>query len=159
MKDIVIDTAVPADAEVIYGLILDLAQYEHLEKEVTATIEDIRGLFFGKRPFAEAIIARHQGEPVGFATFYHNVSTFAGRPGMFLEDLFVKPGHRHCGVGKALFRHVTRLAQARGCNCMEWMALEWNKPALEFYHQMGAHVRSGWVTLRLDAFSLAKTAE
>lgn len=135
-----------------------LARYERLEHEVTSTADDIRTLLFGPRPFAEAVIARCQGEPVGFALFFHNASTFAGKPGLFLEDLFVKPEFRRRGIGHALIQHVAALAQARGCCRMEWVALDWNRPALDFYDRIGARVRKGWVVLRLEGAPLARLA-
>lgn len=158
MSDLTIEPATPADAETIHELILALARYERLEGEVTATVADTRELLFGSRPFAEALLARRDGEPIGFAVYFHNVSTFAGRPGLYLEDLFVKPEHRHGGVGTALLQHLAGVARARGCARMEWMALDWNRPALEFYRKMGAQIRAGWVTLRLDGPALEKVA-
>jgi GNAT superfamily N-acetyltransferase len=153
-----ISVATPADAGVVHELLLALARYERLEGEVTATVDDIRALLFGPRLFAEAVIARWQGEPVGLAVFFHNVSTFAGKPGLFLEDLFVKPDSRRRGVGKALLRYVAELAQVRGCRRMEWIALDWNRPALDFYDGVGARIRKGWVVLRLEDAALANLA-
>lgn len=158
MTEIEIAQATSSDAGVVHELVLALARYERLEGEVTAAVDEIHALLFGPRPFAEAIIARWQGEPVGFAVFFHNVSTFTGKPGLFLEDLFVKPEFRRRGVGHALLKCVAGLAQARGCQRMEWIALDWNRPALDFYKRIGAHERKGWVVLRLEADGLANLA-
>lgn len=159
VTEIEIQVATPADAGVIHELILALARYELLEGEVTATVEDIRSALFGPRPFAEAILARWQGEPVGFAVFYHNFSTFAGKPGLFLEDLFVKPESRRRGAGRAMLQYLAALARARGCRRMEWLALDWNHLALDFYGRLGARVRPGWVALRLEDTALARLAD
>jgi GNAT superfamily N-acetyltransferase len=155
MTELAINAATPDDAGVVHELVLALARYEHLEHEVTATVDDIRNLLTGLHPYAEAIIARWQGEPVGFALFFHNVSTFRGKPGIFLEDLFVKPEHRRRGIGRALLRHLAQIAVNRGCPRMEWTALDWNRPALDFYDQLGAHVRKDWLILRMEDPALA----
>ena len=158
MTELEIARATPADVGIVYELVMALARYENLESEVTATEEDLRALLFGLRPFAEAILARWQGQPVGFAVFFHNVSTFAGKPGLFLEDLFVKPDFRRQGIGHALLQYVAALAQARGCRRLEWIALDWNRPALDFYDRIGARRRKGWVVLRLENTALANLA-
>ena len=158
MTDIEIVAPAPADVSVVHELILALARYERLEHEVTATVNDIRALLFGERPCAEALLARWHGEPAGFAVFFHNISTFAGQPGFFLEDLFVKPEYRRRGIGGALLKHVAGLAQTRGCRRMEWVALDWNRPALEFYNRLGARVREGWTVLRLEGAALHNLA-
>jgi GNAT superfamily N-acetyltransferase len=150
MSEISITAASAEDAGVVHALVLALARYEKLEHEVTATVDDIRSLLLGPRPLAEAIIAWHQGNPVGLAVFFHNISTFAGKPGLFLEDLFVQPEHRRKGIGRALFQHVAQLAKSRGCRRLEWIVLDWNQPALDFYDGIGARVRDGWMVLRLE---------
>ena len=158
MTELEIVPATPAHLGVLHELVLALARYENLEGEVTATEDDPRNLLFGPRPFAEAILALWQGEPVGFAVFFHNVSTFVGKPGLFLEDLFVKPEFRRCGIGRGLLAHVAGLAAARGCRRLEWIALDWNQPALNFYDRIGARDRKGWKVLRLEDTALATLA-
>ena len=158
MDDIEIRPAGIGDVATIYGLVLDLARYERLEAEFTASEEDLRALLFGPRPFAEAILARAADQAAGFAVFFHNVSTFAGKPGLFLEDLYVRPEFRRRGIGQALLRFVAGLALARGCRRMEWMALDWNRPALDLYARAGARVRESWVTLRLEGAALENLA-
>jgi len=150
--------ATPGDAGTIHAFVLALARYERLASEVSATVDDIHRLLFGPRPYAEAVLARWRGVPVGFALFFHNVSTFAGQPGLFVEDLFVKPEFRRRGIGRALLRHLAGMAVARGCTRMEWMALDWNRPALDCYAALGARVRQGWVALRLDGDALTRLA-
>ena len=142
----------------VHELVVGLAQYAHLEHQVTATVEDIRRLLSGPRPYAEALLASRQGQTVGLALYFHNVSTFAGAPGVFLEDLFVKPEHRGHGVGRALLRAVAAVARDRGCRRLEWTALDWNKPALGFYERAGARVLKNWVVLRVDDDALARLA-
>ena len=158
MAELEIELATPDDVGVVHKLVLALARYERLEREVTASVGDTRELLFGPRPFAEALLARWLGEPAGLAVFFHNVSTFAGKPGLFLEDLFVKPEFRRRGVGKALLSHAATLARARGCRRLEWTALDWNRPALDFYGRLGARVCDGWVVLRLEGSALEELA-
>lgn len=154
VRELTITEATTDDVGTIHGFVLALARYEKLEHEATATVDDLRHLLFGSHRFADAVIARLQGQPVGFALFFHNVSTFAGKPGMFVEDLFVKPEYRCRGIGKALLQHIAGMAVARGCARMEWMALDWNHPALDCYAALGARVRKGWVVLRLEGSAM-----
>lgn len=153
-----IDAAQPADAPLIVDLVRELAGYERLLEEVVLTPEDIHRDLFGPRPYAEAAIARIAGEPVGFALWFHNYSTFAGRPGLYLEDLFVRPAFRGRGYGEALLRHLARVATARGCARFEWSVLDWNEPALAFYRKLGAVGMDGWTVHRVSGEALAALA-
>jgi len=144
-----IRTARPADAETLAQLIRELASYEKLEHEAQATAESIRTHLFGARPCAEALIAEVAGEPVGFALFFPNFSTFRGQPGIYLEDIFVQPAHRGRGLGKALFQAVAALAVERGCGRLEWAVLDWNAPAIGFYRGLGARPMDEWTLFRL----------
>jgi GNAT superfamily N-acetyltransferase len=142
--------AVEADVPVIVRLIKGLAEYEKLQDQAVATEEAIRDGLFGPRRFAEVVIAEDESAPVGFALFFHNYSTFLGKPGLYLEDLFVVPEARGKGVGKALLLHVKALAIARGCGRMEWSVLDWNAPAIGFYEKLGALVMDDWRICRLQ---------
>jgi GNAT superfamily N-acetyltransferase len=146
----------PDDAETLARLIRELAVYEQLEHEARATPESIRAHLFGPRPYAEAVIALAQGEPVGFALFFHNFSTFRGQPGIYLEDLFIRPDHRGRGLGKALLQTVAALAVERGCGRLEWAVLDWNEPAIGFYRGIGARPMDQWTLYRLDDDALAR---
>jgi GNAT superfamily N-acetyltransferase len=148
-------SATPADIPTLHALICDLAEFEKLRHAVTAAEADLRSALFGDRPSAEAILAEQAGEAVGFALFFRNYSTFVGKPGLYLEDLYVRPVARGSGVGKALFIEVARRAAERGCGRMEWMALDWNERAIRFYESMGARQMSDWRLFRLDAAGLA----
>ena len=150
--------ATPADVPIILGFIRELAAYEKLEHQVVATEDGLRTHLFGRRPAAEAVIAELDGAPVGFALFFHNFSTFLGRPGLFLEDLYVQPQARGRGVGRALLAHLARLAVERGCGRMEWNVLDWNQPAIGFYTKLGADVLPDWRTCRVAGESLARLA-
>jgi GNAT superfamily N-acetyltransferase len=141
--------AVEADVPLIVRLIKGLAEYEQLQEQAVATEEAIREGLFGARRFAEVVIAEEGGAPVGFALFFHNYSTFLGKPGLYLEDLFVVPEARGRGVGKALLLHLKELAIARGCGRMEWSVLDWNAPAIGFYEKLGAQVLDDWRICRL----------
>jgi GNAT superfamily N-acetyltransferase len=137
-------------------LIRALAEYERLSHEVVASAPDLAAALFGRRRVAEAALAEIDGEAVGFALFFHTYSTFVGKPGLYLEDLFVKPGHRRRGVGRALLRHLAALAVARGCGRFEWTALDWNKPALAFYQSLGAIPLAEWIIFRMSGEPLAR---
>lgn len=153
--------ATPGDVPVLLQLIRGLAEYEKLSGEVSATPEGLHAALFGTRPVAEAILARiehperQSGAAVGFALFFHNFSTFLGRPGIYLEDLFVLPEHRGKGIGKALLLHVVAIANERGCGRLEWAVLDWNRPAIEFYRRLGAREMNEWTIYRLTGEPLA----
>jgi len=143
-----------ADVPVVAELIWQLARFEKLESQVVLTEDLLEAGLFGPRPYAEAVIAEDDGEPIGFALFFHSFSTFLARPGLYLEDLFVLPVHRGQGVGRALLSHLARLAVERGCGRMEWAVLNWNKDAIRFYERLGAHPNSEWTVYRLDGEAL-----
>jgi GNAT superfamily N-acetyltransferase len=151
--------AVPADAALILSLIRELADYEKMLDQVTATEADIRTALFGSKPGAECIIAEHAGKPAGFALFFHNFSTFLGKPGIYLEDLYVKPELRGKGIGRMLLSHLAALTLARGCERFEWAVLDWNAPAIKFYQGLGAKMMESWKINRLTGEPLAKLAK
>jgi GNAT superfamily N-acetyltransferase len=148
-----------SDIPVILQLIRDLATYERAPNDVTATEEQLRRVLFGERPSAEVLIAREGSAPVGFAVFFHNFSTWLGQPGLYLEDLFVKPEKRGKGHGRALLQHLARIAQDRGCGRMEWAVLDWNDPAIQFYRKLGARPMDEWTVFRLTGDGIAHLAQ
>jgi GNAT superfamily N-acetyltransferase len=143
-----------ADIPVIAELIRGLARFEKLEHEVTMTEDRLAASLFGERPYAETLIAEEDGEPVGFALFFHNFSTFLAQPGIYLEDLFVVPEHRGRGIGRALLKELARLAVERGCGRLEWAVLDWNRDAIGFYERLGARPNSEWTVYRLAGEAL-----
>ena len=151
-----IRVAVRDDAPLILAFIRELAAYEKLAHEVVATEDAIRGTLFGDTPRAEVLIAELDGAPVGFALFFHNYSTFLGRPGIYLEDLFVRPEARQHGVGRALLAELAVIASRRGCSRLEWAVLDWNESAIGFYRRLGAKPCDEWTTYRLSGEGLAK---
>ena len=146
--------AQPSDVDLIFSLITELAEYERAPEQVTGTPELLREALFGERPSAEAVIAELDGQPAGFALFHGTFSTWECRPGLWLEDLYVPPEHRRAGVGGALLAHVAALAVQRGCARLEWAALDWNAPALDFYAKLDAKRLDEWVMHRLDGQAL-----
>jgi GNAT superfamily N-acetyltransferase len=148
----------PEDATAIVGLITELAVFEKLEHLVVVTPESLKPHLFGPRPVAEAVVGEVDGQVVAFALFFTNFSTFLGRPGLYLEDLYVQPAHRGTGLGKALLKHLGALAVARGCGRFEWSVLDWNQLAIEFYEAMGATVMPEWRICRLAGDKLAAYA-
>ncbi len=130
--------ATEADVELLVEFIRALAEYEKLLDEVVATEEIVLESLFGEQPSAETLIGEWEGEPVAFAVYFENFSTFMGRSGLYLEDLFVKPEYRKRGIGKLMLKHLTKIAVARGCPRLEWVALDWNEPAIKFYEGLGA---------------------
>jgi GNAT superfamily N-acetyltransferase len=139
-----------ADLPLLLAFITELAQYEKLEHQVVATPLTLQHALFGPRPAAEALIARIGGEPAGFALYFHNFSTFLGKRGLYLEDLFVRPAFRGHGIGKALLVRLARLALERDCGRFEWAVLDWNRPARDFYEALGAEANSAWVNYRIS---------
>lgn len=150
--------ATAADVPLVLDLIRGLAEYEQLAHEVRATEDGLRDALFGPQPGAEALIAEVHGTPVGFALFFHNFSTFLGRRGLYLEDLFVRPEYRGAGIGRRLLAEVAALAVARGCQRLEWSVLKWNAPAIGFYRALGAVPLDEWTTFRLAGDTLATLA-
>jgi GNAT superfamily N-acetyltransferase len=146
------------DVPVIAELIRGLARFEKLEQEVVMTEELLAAGLFGERTYAEVVLAEDDGGPVGFALFFHNFSTFLGRPGIYLEDLFVVPEHRGGGIGRMLLAHLARLALERGCGRMEWAVLDWNRDAIQFYERLGARPNSDWTVYRLTGEALTGLA-
>jgi GNAT superfamily N-acetyltransferase len=150
--------AVREDVPIILTFIRKLAEYEKLSHEVKVTEEMLRAHLFGPHACAETLLARWQGEPVGFALFFPTFSTFVGKPGIWLEDLFVLPEHRSKGIGRALLRHVASLAIERSCGRLEWSVLDWNQPAIRFYRQLGARPMDDWTTQRITGDALLRLA-
>lgn len=151
-------SAVRADVPVIVAMIRELAEYEKAPAEAVATETLIADALFGARPACEAIVGEIDGRAEGFALFFHNFSTWKGRAGLYLEDLFVRPAARGKGLGKALFERVAQTAVARGCPRVDWAVLDWNTPAIEFYRAMGAAAMSEWTTYRLQSDALQRVA-
>ncbi len=147
------------DVPIILDLIRDLATYERAPNEVTATEEQLVDVLFGEKPVAEVLLAFEGKSPVGFAVFFHNFSTWLGRPGLYLEDLFVKPDKRGKGYGRALLVDLAKVARDRGCGRMEWAVLDWNEPAIKFYRSLGAKPMEEWTVFRLTHDGIAKLAQ
>ena len=147
-----------ADVPLVLAMIRELAEYERLPHEAVATEELLREHLFGERPAADVLIAALDGQPVGFALFFQTFSTFLGRPGIYLEDVFVRPEFRGRGVGRALLRQVARRAVERNCGRLEWSVLDWNEPAIGFYKKLGAVPMSEWTTFRVTGSALEKLA-
>jgi len=154
----VIRPATEQDVPIILDLIKQLADYERLADRVVATEQRLRDTLFGERPAAEVLLASLEGETVGFAVFFTNYSTFLAKPGLYLEDLFVKPHARGKGIGKALLASLAKIAVERDCGRVDWSVLNWNEPSLRFYESLGAVPLSDWTTHRLTGEALIKLA-
>jgi GNAT superfamily N-acetyltransferase len=154
-----IERAREHDVPLILSFIKELAEYERLSHEVVATEELLRESLFGERAVSEVVIAYEGDQAVGFALFFHNFSTFLGRPGIYLEDLYVQPRARGKGIGRALLIYLARLAKERGCGRLEWAVLDWNEPAIRFYQGLGAVPMHEWTVFRATGESLDKLAE
>lgn len=154
-----IRTALPADVPLILTFIRELAEYEKLLDEVSATEDLLKHTLFGQNPKAEVIIAEDDSNPIGFALFFHNYSTFLGKPGIYLEDLFVRPQYRGKGVGKLLLQYLARLALERDCGRLEWWVLDWNREAIDFYHRIGAKAMDEWTVYRVTGPELTTLSE
>ena len=150
--------ATEEDVPLILSLIRELAEYEKLSDEVVATEDGLRDSLFGERRYAEVLIAEHGGAPAGFALFFHNFSTFLGKPGLYLEDLYVKPAFRGAGIGKKLLVRLASLAMGRGCGRLEWWVLDWNEPAIGFYRSVGAEPMDDWTVYRVSGSALEDLA-
>jgi len=154
-----IRSATVDDVPIILELIRALAAYERAPDEVVATEEQLADVLFGEKPSAEVLLAFEDHEPVGFALFFHNFSTWLGQPGLYLEDLFVKPEHRGKGFGRALLIDLAKIARDRHCGRMEWAVLDWNEPAIQFYRKLGAKPMDEWTVFRLTRDGIARLAE
>ena len=154
-----IRAATENDVATILALIKELAEYEHLSHEVEATADDIRKSLFGDRPVAEALIGEADGIAVSFALFFYNFSTFLGKPGIYLEDLYVKPEHRSNGFGRRMLAHIARLAKERNCGRFEWSVLDWNEPAIRTYDRLNARPMKEWLLYRLTGEALEQLAQ
>ena len=156
--DLRIRNAAEADVPLILRFIRELAEYEKLPHECVATEEAVRSTLFGNPRFAEVLIAEVEEDAVGFALFFHNYSTFLARPGIYLEDLYVRPGYRGRGYGRALLARLARIATERHCGRLEWAVLTWNEPAIGFYKTLGARPLDEWIVFRLTGKELADLA-
>jgi GNAT superfamily N-acetyltransferase len=148
----------PGDEPIVAGFVRALAEYEKLAHEAVATEADFARALFGNPPRAHALIVEDEGGPIGLAVWFYNFSTFTGRPGMYVEDVFVVPERRGQGIGRAVFRDLARRAIAEGCERMEWWVLNWNSPAIKFYRSLGAEAMDEWTTERLSGEALAAVA-
>jgi GNAT superfamily N-acetyltransferase len=157
-SDVVIRAAGADDVEFAFAMIVALATYERAPDSVVGTPELLHEALFGKQPTAEAVIAERDGERIGWALFHSTFSTWECRPGIWLEDLFVLPEDRRGGAGEALLRHLAQIAVQRGCTRLEWVALDWNEPALSFYRKHGATVMAEWLQHRMDGAVLEEFA-
>lgn len=149
----------PADAQTIYDMIYELAVYEKAPEEVVTTPDEIRETLFGAESKTEALICEVNGAAVGYAVFFTSYSTWLGRNGIYLEDLYISPNARGNGAGKTLIRHIAQLAVQRRCGRLEWSVLDWNQPAIDFYKSIGAEPQSEWVRYRLAGDALVEFAE
>lgn len=155
---IVVRPAVREDAGQILAFIRELAEYEKLAHEVVADEAGLAARLFGERPYAEALIAEVDGAPAGFALFFHNFSTFVGKPGLYLEDVFVRPQYRGLGLGKRLMVRLAKIALERDCGRFEWSVLDWNQPAIDFYRSLGAVGMDEWTVQRVTGDALQALA-
>ena len=158
-ENFAIRPATAADVPIILELIRALATYERAPNDVTATEDGLSKVLFGEKPAAEVLLAFENETAVGFAVFFHNFSTWLGRPGLYLEDLFVRPEDRGKGYGRALLIHLAKIARNRGCGRMEWAVLDWNEPAIQFYRKLGAKSMDEWTVFRLKRDGIAKLAD
>jgi GNAT superfamily N-acetyltransferase len=156
---ITLTPALESDVPLILYFIRQLAEYERLASKVVATEAILRESLFGKQPKAEVVIARFEAEPAGFAVFFSNFSTFSGRAGIYLEDLFVEPKFRRHGIGKALLAHLAKLTKDRNCARLEWAVLDWNAPAVKFYKKLGAEAMDDWTVYRVSGDELDHLAQ
>ena len=158
LKEFVIRDTTVKDSELILDFIKELAEYEQLSHEVVATIETLRETLFGEKAYAEVIIGEFEGIPVGYALFFHNFSTFTGRPGIYLEDIYVDKEMRGKGFGKCLLAYIAKLAVERNCTRVDWSVLDWNEPSIQFYQSIGAIPMEAWTVQRLHGDALLSFA-
>lgn len=159
VKDCYLRFAQPEDVPLILAFIRGLAEYEKMADEVVATEQLLKEKLFGEQQYAEVLLAFYQEESAGFALFFHNFSTFEGRPGIYLEDLFVEPEFRGKGIGTALLKSLAQLTIERDCARLEWSVLNWNTPAIDFYNSLSADPLDEWTTYRLTGYALQRLAE
>ncbi|MCG8412621.1 MAG: GNAT family N-acetyltransferase [Pseudomonadales bacterium] len=159
LPDFQLRQATKDDCPLILGFIQELAEYEKLAHEVVATVETLEDSLFGERTYAEVIIAEYQSKAVGYALFFNNFSTFTGRPGIYLEDLYVQPEMRGKGFGKCLLAYLAKIAVDRNYTRVEWSVLNWNEPSIQFYHSIGAVPMDEWTVQRLHGEALQSFAE
>ena len=159
VENFTIRKAAIGDSEIILNFIKELAEYEKLLDEVTATEEILKETLFSDRPFGEVIIGDFEEKPIGYALFFYNFSTFTGRPGIYLEDIYVQPKMRGKGMGKCLLAYIADLAVRKNCTRVEWSVLDWNTPSINFYRSIGAIPMDGWTTQRLDGEVLENFAK
>ena len=159
MEKFTIRPATVADVPIILELICALADYERAPNEVTASEEVLKETLFGTKPAAEVLLLFEDESAVGFAVFFHNFSTWLGRPGLYLEDLFVRPEHRSKGYGRALLIELAKIARERNCGRLEWAVLDWNEPAINFYRKLGATPMHEWTVFRLTRDGIGKLAD
>jgi GNAT superfamily N-acetyltransferase len=148
-----------SDIPLVAALVRELAVYEKLAHQVVATEDDFANALFGPTPKAHAVIAEVDGIGVGFGLYFYNFSTFLGRPGLYVEDVFVRPEHRRAGLGRAIFKYLAKKAVAEGCGRMEWWVLDWNEPAIRFYQSLGAVAMDEWTVQRLTGATLTRFAK
>ena len=158
-QNFTIQPATVGDVPIILELIKALATYERAPNEVTATEEGLTQVLFGEKAASEVLLAFENERAVGFAVFFHNFSTWLGRPGLYLEDLFVRPEDRGKGYGRALLVELAKIARERKCGRMEWAVLDWNEPAIQFYRKLGAKPMDEWTVFRLTRDGIAKLAD
>ena len=156
MSDTRVREASEGDVPLLLTFIRELADYEKLSHEVVATEEGLRESLFAGRRYAEVLIAEHDGAPAGFALYFHNFSTFLGKPGIYLEDVYVRPEFRGTGIGRQLLVKLAHLALQRGCGRLEWSVLDWNEPSIGFYRQLGAVAMDDWTVYRVSDDALRK---
>jgi len=159
VADFTIRRSTVEDCALILGLIQELADYEKLSHEVVATVATLEETLFGEKSYAEVMIGEYKGEAIGYSLFFHNFSTFTGRPGIYLEDIYVKPDMRGKGCGKLMLAYIAKLAVERNCTRVEWSVLDWNEPSIQFYRSIGAAPMDGWTVQRLDGDELANFAK
>lgn len=157
-SDFKIRQATESDAPLILSFIKQLAEYERLSHQVVASEESLRATLFGEKRYAEVVIGDYQNQPVAFALFFHNYSTFLGKPGIYLEDLFVIPEMRGKGFGREMLAYLARLAKQRNCGRLEWWVLDWNEPAIQFYKTLGAEAMDEWTVFRVTGDALERLA-
>lgn len=158
-SDLILRFAEPADCDVLFQLVKELAEYEKLSHAVTGDAVALKEHLFGSPKYVEAILAEYTGQAVGFALFFHNYSTFLTKPGIYLEDLFVLPEYRQQGIGRELITKVAEIAVERGCGRLEWSVLDWNEPAIAFYRRMGASILDDWRICRVTDEALIKLGD